>query len=148
MRLGMTIKQADTGFQTVDADWKTGMLYGWLPPPNPSVFWTHTLSPGFDPRQASKVSSVIRRRESLPLPGAQKNSLWRLWPVAPQLVRSEDTPGTRLVLCRYPYLPVPRSPGPSVQGLRQGEAGDARLPGRQSAVHQALRLLRGPALPA
>lgn len=144
----MTERQSRRGFQRFAAARETGMLCPWLPHANKSVSWTHMLSPDSGRRKPSKVSSAIRRHGSSASPGAQKNGLRRLWPGVFRLVRPQGSPGTRPVLRRHAHLPGHRGPARSLQGLRQGEARSPRLPRRQPALHPALCLVRGPALPA
>src|SRR5207237_5774957 len=59
---------------------------------------TRMRSPVFGHNPQCAASSAIRRRESLPLFGAQKNDLRLLRPCAVGLVRSQDAAGTRSVL--------------------------------------------------
>ena len=94
------------------------------------------------------VSSAIRRPASLTLSDAQKNSLRLLRSGSIRLVRPAHASGTRSAQRRSAGVPAVRDPARAVQELRQREARAARFPGRQPVLHQALRLLRGAALPA
>ena len=62
------------------------------------------------------------------------------------LVRSQDLPGARSVVRRHAHFPGIGGAPARLSQLRQGEARAARLSGGQSALHQALCLLRRPAL--
>ena len=82
---------------------------------------------------------VLRRR--------QKNSLWNLFTLAPGLLRSETSFGTRLVLWRASHLPgVECAPG-GLPELWKGKAREARVVGRQSLLHQTLCVVGGAAVP-
>src|SRR5271167_4541220 len=61
-------------------------------------------------------------------------------------VRSQDLPGARSVVRRHADFPGIGGAPARLSQLRQGEARAARLSGGQSALHQALCLLRRPAL--
>ena len=102
--------------------------------------------PGSVRARPSRGSSAIPTRGSSPSPGGQKNGLWDLRPGAARVVRPQAPPGPRPRLRRPADLPRARGPAGGLPALWRGEAGAARLAGRQSLLHQALRLLRGPAL--
>ena len=102
---------------------------------------------GFVRKARCAVCSVIRRRASSPLSGAQKNALRRLRTSAPGLVRPAHAPRARSVLRRCAHLPRIRGAARPVQELRRSEARAAGLPRRQPVLHQALCPLRGAALP-
>ena len=93
------------------------------------------------------VSSVTRKCGSFVLFGAQKNAVGFCGRVHGAL-RPQDPAGARSVLWRHAGLSGVRGSAGAVPELRQGEARAAGLSGRQPVLHQALRLLRGPALPA
>ena len=99
-----------------------------------------------DRAQRSWGSSGIRTHGCLPSPGGQKNGLRDLRSGAARVVRPQVAPCPRPRLRRSAHLPRVRGPAGSLPAVRRGEARGARLPGRQSVLHQALRLLRGPAL--
>src|SRR3972149_8567043 len=103
-------------------------------------------SPASDPNPRGTVSSAIRRRASSLLNDAQKNSLSWLWSGAFGLVRSQTPPCARSVVRRHPGVSRRRGAARLLSSLRHGEAGAARLLGRQSAVQEALCLLFGTAL--
>src|SRR5712691_9568938 len=96
-----------------------------------------------DPVRSSSGSSVIRTPASSRSSGGQKNRLRNLRPGAAWLVRPQTAPGARSRLRRPAHLPRARGATRGLSALRHGEAGTPRLPGRQSVLHQALRLLRG-----
>ena len=99
-----------------------------------------------DRARRSWGSSGTRTPGCSPSPGGQKNGLRDLRPGAARVVRPQAAPRPRPRLRRPAHLPRGRGPARGLPALRHGEAGAARLPGRQSLLHQALRLLRGPAL--
>lgn len=116
--------------------------------PSSSVFWTHTSSLAFDHKRKSGASSATPKRGSSHWFAAQKKDhLWCLWPGALRMVRPQHAASSRPVLCGYARLSGGRGTSRPLSKLRQGEAGAARLPGRQPAVHQAVCLLRRTALP-
>ena len=108
---------------------------------------TRIGSPGFVPPPRSPASSVTPRPAFSGLHAGGKNSVRRLRDSALDVLRPHDSPGSGPLLRRH--TDVPGDPGPPsvVSDVREGEAGAARLPGRQSALHQALRLLCRLALP-
>ena len=92
--------------------------------------------------------SVTRRPCVSRSSGAEKNGLWRLRSKLSQSLRQAPPPRPRSLLWRQAGLSVLLpAPGP-VFTVREREERTARLVGRQSAVHQAVRLLRRPTLPA
>ena len=78
---------------------------------------------------------------------AQKNGLWRVRPGPQRLLRSPGAPGARPPVRRPADRRGVRAAPGRVPHLWRGEARAARLPGRQSPLHQALRVLRRAALP-
>src|SRR5674536_12132 len=66
---------------------------------------TRTRSPVFAPNPRCAVSSVIRRRSSSCLPGAQKNGLRVLRAGSFGLVRPAYTAGSRSAVRRHAHLP-------------------------------------------
>ena len=99
-----------------------------------------------DQVRPSRGSSAIPTPVSSRSPGGQKNGLRDLRPGAARMVRPQAAPGPGSGLRRPADLPRRRSPARGLSALRHGEAGAPRLPGRHALLHQALRLLRGPAL--
>ena len=95
-----------------------------------------------DRAQRSWGSSGIRTHGCSPSLGGQKNGLRDLWSGAARVVRPQVAPRPRPRLRRSAHLPRVRGPAGSLPAVRRGEARGARLPGRQSVLHQALRLLR------
>jgi len=106
----------------------------------------HIASRGSNRVQRSRGSSASPTPASSGSPGGQKNRLRDLRSGAARLVRSQAAPGARSLVRRPAHLPRVRGAPRGLSALWHGEAGAARLPGRQSLLHQALRLLRGPAL--
>jgi hypothetical protein len=102
--------------------------------------------PGSARVRPSRGFSAIPTPASSPSPGGQKNGLWDLRAGATRMVRPQAAPGPGSRLRRPAHLPRGRGAARGVSTLWQGEAGAARLPGRQSLLHQALCLLRGAAL--
>ena len=117
---------------------------GW---PNSSDSGTSTASPASSPGPRSEASSATPGPSSSPCSAAEKNALRGLRAGLPHLLRQAAAPCPRPVLWRQARLS--RLPGPQglVPPVRRREARTARLARRQPAVHQALRLLRGPAVP-
>ena len=108
---------------------------------------THTLSLDFVLALGCVVALAIRRFGSLPWRGAQKNVLWDLRDDASQLLRPCTPPGARSVERTVSYLSRSGSAPGSLPPMCRGETRAAGVSGRQSLLHQALRVLRGPALP-
>src|SRR6266545_6569352 len=113
---------------------------------NPVGSKTRIGSPAFVPKRPSGASSAILRRASSPCAASEKNDLWHLWAVAPRFLRPQGSSGPRLVLWRHARVPGGRGPARALWPLWHRETGKAALVGRQSLLHQALRLLRGPTL--
>ena len=147
MVIGCHVSQSESRFQRIDDPSETGMISRWLHYASTSVFSTHTGSPVSGRRLEFAESSVTRRRASSRLCGAQKNGLQGMWSSALGLVRPDDTARSRSFLRRHAGLSGIRGSTGSVSTLRQGEARTTRLPCRQSVLHQAVRLVRRPALP-
>ena len=99
-------------------------------------------SRGFVRSPRCAACSVIRKRESSPSNGAQKNDLQLLWSSALGLVRPTHTARSRSVVWRRAHLSGHRGASGAVQELRAREARAARLPGGQSLLYQAVCLLR------
>src|SRR3972149_2447930 len=113
--------RASIGFAGFEEEQKFGMICRCLLLPNPKVCWTHTDFPVFVRRLVFAVSSVTRKRESLHLPGAQKNSVRFLWASALGLLRPHQATGSRSVLRRHAHLSRFRSAPCRVPELRQSE---------------------------
>ena len=90
---------------------------------------------------------VIGMYGSLRSLGAQKNCLRRLWMGTARVVRSDEATRPRPAEWCISHRAGTRGAARGVPGLRR-EARTAGFPGRQSALHQALCLLRRPTLPA
>ena len=143
----MTERLEIEAFGAFDPGDKTGERCACLPHASESGYSTHIASLDFAPRNSSKAFLVTRRRASSPSSGAQKNGVRRLRSGASGLVRPQAAPRARSALRRHADLPRFRSASRALPELRRGEARAARLAGRQPALHQALRHLRGAALP-
>lgn len=92
--------------------------------------------------------SVIGMCGSSGSSGAQKNCLWWLRAGAHWLVRPDEAARPRPSMRRVPHrLGTRRAPG-RMPCLRYREARTSGLPGGQSTLHQAVRVLCRPALPA
>src|SRR5271165_3746839 len=82
---------------------------------------------------------ALRRRK--------KNSLWNVFALAPELLRSETLFGARLVLWRASHLSgVTRAPR-RLSELRQGKTREASVVSRQSILHQTLCVVGGTSVP-
>ena len=121
------------GFQAFRRTREIGIMLGWpIQRSDGGDCGTRTRFLAFVRNPRCAASSVIRRRASSPLCGAQKNGLRRLWPRAIGLVRSQDAAGARSVVRRRAGVSRARDSTPRVPRLRQGEARAAGVPGRQS----------------
>jgi len=101
---------------------------------------------------ASLRSTLCRASSGIPDLGSfvssvEKNCLWRLWAHPSHLLRPENPQGSRPALRRYADLFGSRDPPSSLWKVPESEAGEARLFGRFSFLHQTGGLLRRPPLP-
>jgi transposase len=92
--------------------------------------------------------SVIRRRASLVCTDAQKNEMRMLWSGPDGVVRPQGPSSARSVVRGHADISGAGGAAPRLPQLRQGEEGAARLPGGQSALHQAFCLFCRAPLPA
>ena len=106
-----------------------------------------TAFPDFVRSRACSASSANPERGWSRSSDAQKNGLRSLWADAVRLLRSPSSPGPRPSVRRAADLRADRGAPDGVSALWSGEAGAPGLPGRQSPVHEALRVLRRQALP-
>jgi transposase len=98
---------------------------------------------GFARPLRCEAFSVIPKRASLALYGAQKNYLWQLREDAAGLVRPQSSSDSGFVVRRYAGVPgIGSSPG-ALSKLWQSEARGAGVFGGQSVLHQALCFLCG-----
>ena len=119
-------------------------MRGWA---NSDDFRISIGSPASSPWLECGGSSVTLGPWSSRSAGAEKNSLRGLRDRASRLLRSTAAPRARSLLRRPTSLSrALGSPG-RLLSVRWREARAARLAGRQSPLHQAVRLLRGPTLP-
>ena len=107
---------------------------------------TSMPSPDFVLALGCAAFSVIRKRGSSPWSGGEKNGVRCLRDGAAGLVRPAHAASSRPVLWRYTGLPRTGGAPGSLSALWQGEARATGFPGRQSVLHEAIRLLRRPAL--
>src|SRR5262249_650489 len=114
---------------------------------NTNDFWTSTASLALSPCPRSKASSVILWPWSSLSAAAEKNALWRLRTSLPHLLRQASTACPRPLLWRQTRLPRVFHPQSPVCRVRRRETRRVGLAGRQSAVHQAVCLLRWSPLP-
>ena len=91
--------------------------------------------------------SGIPKPVSFDSPGGEKNDLRCVRHVPPFLLRPQAAPRAGPFLRGHAYLPGDRSAVCVVPELRQGETGTTVLVGRQSVLHQAIRLLRRSPVP-
>lgn len=108
---------------------------------------TRIGSPGFVPPPGSQASSVTPRPAASGLNAGGKNGVRRLRDGAPDILRPRDSPGSGPLLRRHTGVPGDPDPPGVVPDVREGEAGAARLPCRQPALHKAVCLLRGTTMP-
>ncbi len=123
--------------------WKSGMLAGCE---HTDASGTPIAFPVSGRVQRYGASSVIRRPASFASGGGGKNGLRRVRQRPASLLRPQDPSSPRPPLRRHAGLPGARDPPRPLRALRRREAREAGLAGRQPALHQAVRLLRGPAL--
>ena len=126
---------------------KAGMIAGCDRPALVGVSLTRIGSLVCAPCRRSSASSVIPAGGLFGSSGAQKNSLWGVRSGAPWRLRSNTAPGTRPAVRRPADLRGGRAAPGRVSPLWRGEARTARLAGRQSPLHEAVRVLRRAALP-
>ena len=114
------------------------MISGWE---KREAYRTNTSSP--DSVRALKYGeySEIRRHGLSGLSGLKKNEMWLLRQVTSKLLRQESAADTRPVLRRRPYIPGSGSPQGTVQAVRQSEAGETPLAGKQPLLYQEVFLL-------
>jgi hypothetical protein len=115
---------------------------------NTDACGTRTASPASVRVQRYTGYSVTPRPESSASIGGGKNRLRRVWPRPSSVLRPQAAPSTRPAVRGHAGLPGAGGPARRVQALRQGEAGATGLAGGQSVLHQALRRLRGAAVPS
>ena len=106
-----------------------------------------TAFPASDLARSSAGSSATPRLASSSWNGREKNSVWYLRGSASNVLRPQGAPGPRSSLRRYAGVPGDPGPPRPVQTVREGEAGGAGVSRRQPLLHEAVRLLRRPALP-
>src|SRR5207253_2672043 len=119
------------------------MLSRW---PNSSYSTTCIGFPVSYPCPESEAASVTPAPWLSPCSAVEKNALRRLRPGVSQPLRQAAPTGPRSLLWRQTRLSClfpPQGPVRTVWGREKRTPG---LAGRQSAVHQAVRLLRGPPL--
>ena len=137
----------DSGFQAFLMLRNFGMMFGWQTQRSDSGgCGMHMRSLVFVRYTRCAASSVIRKRVSSLLYGAQKNCLRGLWSNALWLVRSQHTPGSGSVQCRHPHLSRVRGAARAVPQLWPSEARASGIPGRQPFLYQAFCFLCGAAL--
>ena len=131
----------------IENERKVGMMCGWPNQSNAAGWRTHIPFPAFARCNVSKGCSVIRMRGSSPWFAGEKNDLRHLRDGASQLVRPNAAAGAGFVLRRSPHLPRLGGSSGRLPPVWRGEARAAGVPGRERAPHEALCLVRGPALP-
>ena len=122
---------------------ENGRIYQWPFYPSTNVCSTHTDSPSFARWKRYAASLAIQKHGSSRSFAAQKNSLQRLWPNAPKLVRQEASTSSRPLLWRHSHLSGVRDSTSAVPALWKSEKGTARLSGQQPALYQTLFLVCG-----
>lgn len=129
-------RRTDTGFRGYPMLSEFGMMFGWQT--------QRSDSGGCGMRMRSLVfvrytrcaaSSVIRKRVSSLLYGAQKNCLRDLWSHGFGLVRPQQAPGSGSVQRRHPHLSRVRSTARAVPQLWPSEARAPRIHGRQPLLY-------------
>src|SRR5262245_6050970 len=96
------------------------------------------------PRSAEFLGTP--RYDSCDSSAAGKNRLWHLWARPAGVLRSQGALDTGPALWGHTALSGGGDPTSALPELWQGETREAGVAGRQSAVHQTLCLVRGPAV--
>jgi len=91
--------------------------------------------------------SVIRECDFCLCVGAEKNSLWSVWELLPQFLRSTTVGGARSVVWPTGDLPGVGDASGGLSKVRGSETRVSGLVGGQSVLHQAVCFLRGPTMP-
>src|SRR5437870_3808337 len=102
--------------------------------------------PAFRPRAAVRGVFGDPKARVVRLERRGKNCVWSLRSSLAPNLRSQAALGARPVGGRHQNLPGDREPSGALPELRQSEAGEAGMALRQPFLHQALCVLRGPAL--
>ena len=105
-----------------------------------------TASPHFVRARQFVGCSAIPRPASCDLSGGEKNCVWSLRSSLAPHLRSQAALGARPLGGRRQNLSGDREPSGALPELREGEAGEAGMALQQPLLHQALCVLRGPAL--
>ena len=125
-----------------------GMISEWPNHADERGGWRMRMpSPVAAPSTRCAASSVTGMPVSLLLLGGQKNALRCLRKEALGLVRPQGASGARPVVRRHPGVPRIGDPAGGLPKMRQGEERTTRLPFRQPAVDETIRLPRWSALP-
>jgi hypothetical protein len=110
-------------------------------------WWMCTASPHFVRGRRYVGCLAIQRSASYGLSGGGKNFVRSLWSALVPNLRSQAAPGARSLGWRHQDLFGDREPSGALPELRQGEPGEAGVALQQPLLHQAVCVLRGPALP-
>src|SRR3990172_4504803 len=100
-----------------------------------------------DLSRSSEGSSATPKPASSVLNGGGKNSVRCLRDGSPNLLRPQGPSGPGSPLRRHVSIPGDPDPAGPVQAVQEGVAGVAYVPLRQPVLHEAVRLLRRPAMP-
>src|ERR1700730_16650427 len=119
------------------------MLFRW---PSSNTSTTSSDSLVSFPSPTSRASLAIPGPCSSSCAAAEKNGLWRLRARVSDLLRQATPPCPGSLLWRQTGLPRLLPAQGRVWAVRGREERTLGLAGRQPALHQAFRLLRGPAL--
>lgn len=141
------VSSATEGNAVVDGVRKVGMICGCLLSRSPNVLPTHTDFRVCVPWPRCAACSATARRASSHSFAAQKNDLCGMRDGTSRMVRPFEPSGARSVQRGHAHLSRIRGATRRLPQLCSGEARATVLPGRQHALHAALCLLRGPALP-
>ena len=122
---------------------KLGMNWRWE---ERGGWWICTASPHFVRGQRYVGCLAMPGSASYGLSGGEKNFVRSLWSALAPNLRSQAAPGARPLGGRHQNLFGVGEPSGALPELRQSEAGAAGLAFQQPFLHQALCVLRGPAL--
>ena len=104
-------------------------------------------SPVFVPDRECEESLGIPWLASWSWSGEEKKHLRSMRQGTQDLLRPQEAAGSRSSLRRGAHLSGGRDTSPLLQAVWQGETGETRLAGRQSFLHQAIRVLCREAMP-
>lgn len=104
-------------------------------------YWMNISSPDFVRDLTTGGYLETQWRVSYDLRGLKKNGMWLLRHRLSELLRQGNTADTGLILRGCKDISGGGSPAGTVQKVRESEAGEAAMAGKQSLLHEAVFLL-------